>query len=71
MTLNIQNTATTNFNEAMDNPHSGKSYFLTTKLIQQVFGDRTKYMFEHVMTQMTAKAGIKLFWTGSCSSTDA
>ena len=59
--LRPQNIGTTNFNEAKDNRHSGKSYFPPTQLIQQGFADRTKYIFELVMTQMTAKADIKLF----------
>jgi len=39
-----------------------------TQLIQQGFVDRTKYIFEHVMTQMTAKAGIKLFGQAAISA---
>jgi hypothetical protein len=40
----------------MDNPHDGKSYYPPTQLMQL-----TTYVYDgHViMTQMTAKAGIK------------
>ena len=54
-------TVSTNFNKAIDNPDSGKSYFLPTKLTQQVVVDITKYIFGHMMMQMMAKAGIKHF----------
>jgi hypothetical protein len=43
------------FHDAMDNPHNGKSYYPPTQLMQL-----TTYVYDgHVMTQMTAKAGIK------------
>ena len=44
----------TRFRDAMDNPHDGKSYYPPTQLMQL-----KRYVYGHVMTQMTAKAGIK------------
>ena len=48
------------FNEVMDNPHDAKSYYPPTQLLQRGhIADAIRYVFAHVMTQMTAKAGIK------------
>ena len=54
---------------AMDNPHSSKSYFPPTTLLQQhectdeaqtmTLDEQKKFAFGFIMTQMTAKAGIK------------
>ena len=55
--------------KAMDNPHSSKSYFPPTTLLQQkdnanertpmTLEEQKKFAFGFIMTQMTAKAGIK------------
>jgi hypothetical protein len=51
---------TRNFQNAMDNPHSGKSYYPPTQLVQHT--DPRKIIFGHIMTQqMSARAGIKKF----------
>jgi len=49
----------THFNKAMDKPHSGKPYFQPTQLTQGGLNDMNKYIFGYMMTQMTAKEGIK------------
>jgi hypothetical protein len=46
------------FADAIDNPYDSKSYFPPTQLTQ-VGEDVNKRIFGFVMTQMTAKAGIK------------
>ena len=51
----------TNFKSAMDNPHDGKSYFPPTQLTQKGIVDTVKFIYGKVMTQMTAKKGIKEF----------
>jgi len=58
--------------EAMDNPHSTKAYETPTVLLQSVlkhatgdYGgnekDEKRLVFEKILTQMTAKAGIKMY----------
>ena len=51
----------TNFNKAMNKPHSGKSYFRPTQLTQGELIDMNKYIFGYMITQMIAKEGIKHF----------
>jgi hypothetical protein len=53
--------ATHYFKDAMDNPHDGKSYFPPTQLTQKGIVDTIKLIYGKVMTQMTAKKGIKKF----------
>ena len=55
-----------NFAEAMDEPHSGKSYYPPHQFVQAEVPiadmsktDRERFVFGFVMTQMSAKAGIK------------
>ena len=48
----------TNFRQAIDQPHDGKSYFPPTQLTQR---DVMKYVYGRILTQMTTKAGIKQF----------
>ena len=50
-----------NFKDAMDDPHDGKSYFPPTQLTQAGLVDTIKFIYGKVMTQMTAKKGIKEF----------
>ena len=53
-------TPTARFKEAMDNPHDGKSYYPPTQLTQHaVIAAAIQRVYGFVMTQMTAKAGIK------------
>ena len=60
--LRERGTATNRFNNAMDNPHDGKSYFPPTQLTQQgTVVDTIKRVYGFIMTQMTAKEGIKRF----------
>jgi hypothetical protein len=48
------------FKTAIDNPHSDKSYYPTTQLVQH--GDTTKIIFGIIMAQqMSARAGIQKF----------
>jgi hypothetical protein len=56
------------FNHAIDEPHCGKLYFPPTQLTQkgkqlnpQGIVDTIRYIYGRIMTQMTAKAGIKRF----------
>ena len=49
---------TARFNEAMDNPYDGKLCYPPTQLTQHV-SDTIKRVYGFIMTQMTAKAGIK------------
>ena len=49
------------FKTAMDNPHDGQSYFPPTQLTQRSLVDKIKYICGKVMTQKTAKQGIKQF----------
>jgi hypothetical protein len=56
------------FKEAMDNPYNSKSYFPPAEQLVQVTGNATKTnidtnkrIFAHIMTQMTAKAGLKKY----------
>ena len=57
--------ANNQFKEAMDDPHSSKSYFPPMQLVQQGTQlttnatDRSQYIFGYIMNQMTAKVGIK------------
>jgi hypothetical protein len=48
------------FNDAMDNPYDGRSYYAPTQLTQ-IDENMKKHLFGFVMTQMTAKAGLKKF----------
>jgi hypothetical protein len=48
------------FNDAMDNPHDGKSFYPPTQLTQLDTNIR-KRLFGYAMTQMTAKARIRKF----------
>jgi hypothetical protein len=48
------------FNDAMDNPYDGRSYYAPTQLTQ-IDENVKKRLFGFVMTQMTARAGIKKF----------
>jgi hypothetical protein len=58
--LRERRTAHARFNEAMDNPHNNKSYYPPTQLIQRgTIAEAIRYVFGHIMTQMTAKAGIR------------
>jgi Reverse transcriptase (RNA-dependent DNA polymerase)/Zinc knuckle len=53
------------FNAAMDNPHDGRSYYPPVQLppvqLTQTGESVKKRLFGFVMTQMTAKAGIKKY----------
>ena len=49
------------FNDAIDKKHDGRSYFPPTQLTQRGIIDRIRYIYAKVMTQMSAKAGIKEF----------
>jgi hypothetical protein len=46
------------FKLVMDQPHSNKSYYPPTQFVQDGHVN-SKVVFEHVMTQMSAKAGIR------------
>jgi hypothetical protein len=46
-----------NFQTAMDTPHDGKSYYPPRQLVQMTADDQ-RHIIAHIMTQMTAKAGI-------------
>jgi hypothetical protein len=48
------------FNDVMDNPYDGKSYYPPTQLVQLETNVRQR-LFGYAMTQMTAKAGIRKF----------
>jgi hypothetical protein len=52
-------TRTGNFKLAMDQPHSNKSYYPPRQFIQNGRINR-KVVFEHVLTQMSAKAAIRI-----------
>ena len=53
-------TATRRFNQAIDEPHSGKAYYLPTQLLQYTKNAALRAMvFGLLMTQMSAKAGIR------------
>jgi Reverse transcriptase (RNA-dependent DNA polymerase) len=47
------------FHDAMDNPHSSKLYYPPHTQLSQWGTTTNKHIFGYVMTQMTAKAGIK------------
>jgi hypothetical protein len=50
------------FNGAMDDPYDGRSYFPPTQLLQvHNDNDITRRAVAYVMTQMTAKAGLKKY----------
>ena len=51
-------TRNSNFQTAMDAPFDTKSYHPPRQLFQ-THRDKIKYIFAHVMTQMSAKAGIR------------
>ena len=57
------NIRTASFAEAMDNPHSGQSYDAPTQLTQLSGAHENQpyrhFIFGHVITQMTANAGIR------------
>ena len=58
--LRERGEATARFNDAFDNPHDGKSYYPPTQLTQKGdIADAIKRVYGFIMTQMTAKAGIK------------
>ena len=58
--LRTRNTRNDTFKQAMDNPHNGKSYFPPTHLLQhEQLEDVKRYVFAHVMTQMSAKVAIR------------
>ena len=56
--LRARQAKTNTFNQAMDHPHDGQSYYPPKQLVQHE-QDTKKYVFAHVMTQMSAKVGIK------------
>jgi hypothetical protein len=58
--LRTRTTRQDNFNVAMDEPYNGQSYFPPTHLVQAQ-EDIARRAVAYVMTQMTAKAGIKKF----------
>jgi len=59
--LRPRGAKTNTFNEAMDEPHNSKSYYPPKQFVQSGTNieEKKKLVFGHVMTQMTAMAGIK------------
>jgi len=59
--LRARKGKTNAFKEAMDNPHNSQSYYPPKQFLQKggSLEEKKKFVFGHVMTQMTAKAGIK------------
>jgi hypothetical protein len=47
------------FNDTIDSPHDGKSYYPPPTQLAQVDANMKKRFFGFVMTQMTAKAGLR------------
>jgi hypothetical protein len=57
--LRERRVRTDRLRDTMDQPHDRQAYHAPVQLLQQGLDAQCKYIFEWIMTQMTARAGLK------------